>query len=337
MRTKQKALSGLLLVTCCAVAYWRAPRATPVELDFPVAPGAVHKPERTQHRFRVVDGSGKAIPHTKVTWCAPGWLMSGGLTDLCGVLDVQAPVGFLGAVTFHANGETFHALMPDEGELGRLCLRTAASGIVAHGVFDDDDVDGAPTRLIYHQVHRGCGDGARGERVVVEGSGFQLSGIIPGMPLILGAVGSLRDLGATDIRWQPTIRREWDVPTDGRCCFDLGRLDFSPPNLLGRVIDDKGQPIADAMVTYRPVGTYLSPQLQDIPHVPFGGAPPTSRTNARGEFAFFVSSPDNVGVVDITQKCADGSWTCREGLKVVCTQDADDNKLTFIEPLENRP
>jgi hypothetical protein len=121
------------------------------------------------------------------------------------------------------------------------------------------------------------------------------------------------------------------------CCLTLGLLEFGRPNLFGRVLSEAGLPVADVLVTYRPQGIYLSVELAGRGQLPFSGAPPMSRTNARGEFAFSVSPDVDVGVVDLSHIANRGELICWEGLKVVRTLNADDNELVFHNPLENGP
>ena len=322
------------------LAYLRAP-STPSQV--PNEPTRAVLPVPTADvlcRFQLMDDDGECIPHCKVAWCAPGLLMGGGLSDLKGLIEVRAPRGFEGAITFHLSGRTFRSLCPDKGVVGRLNVGSVLSGMTVQGVVDSATVGGGAACLWFHQATR---EGfatvglSRGQFAVPANGAFRIPGILPEGTLVIGVVGSSREWRNTGIEWQPTCRGEVAVSEPSSCCFSLGRMGFEPPNLFGRVVNESGDPLSGVRVTYRPRGVYLSRWLAGEHQLPFGGSPPQGRSNAHGEFAFFASPLTDLGVVDLSRTNPDGGIDCWEGLKVVRTTDADDNQLVFREPLEDRP
>ena len=96
MQTRQRAGMGLVIGIICCVAYLRAPRTD----GFKSVGEAVLQPISVSmgilHRLRLLNEDGQGVPHCKVSWCAAGLPMAGGLSDLHGQFELRAPRDFIG-------------------------------------------------------------------------------------------------------------------------------------------------------------------------------------------------------------------------------------------------
>lgn len=340
MRLRSRFFIAAFVFVLCVVAHFRADEGGAVLPS--VHHGGEIRPiveaQRTC-RFRVIDESGTAIPLCKVTWCAPGVLMSGGLSDREGILDVKAPRNLLTPVSFHLGGRSVSAFLPPPGKLGVLRATDDDRGVIVTGQIGDTGDAASATTVHFHSVASGDNDSVvpvvRGRLLTDTRGLFRVTGVQPGSILVLGATGEIRQWEGCE--WQPTLRWEIKVPKDTTCCLNVGRRNFPMPTLKGRVVDAAGRPRCGVRVVYRPRGRYLSKVLSDRLQLPFAGEPPSSRTGEQGEFVFNVFDRQALGVVDLSWKAPNGERFSSRGFRVSCTLEPGNNKLVLSEPSENGP